>query len=233
MITEDMVRAALKNVVDPEIGLDIVSLGLIYRVDVIDDGHVVDIDMTLTTPACPAGPQIIDQARRARLDFTTLAGLRSRLGALDQGLLRQVDEALDAVAQGLRQVALTVRRPRLANDWRVHARRARTLIDALQGQVASQTDPVVEVLVSQIVAQLDALAGQLRSIGHLVEREGADVVKGAWRLDVHWSGLSISPVRDGFNLVRDNLRWSSTTLRHAVRMMVAVVVAAAVLDRLL
>ncbi len=171
---------------------------------------------------------IIDQARRARLDFTTLAGLRSRLGALDQGLLRQVDEALDAVAQGLRQVALTVRRPRLANDWRVHARRARTLIDALQGQVASQTDPVVEVLVSQIVAQLDALAGQLRSIGHLVEREGADVVKGAWRLDVHWSGLSISPVRDGFNLVRDNLRWSSTTLRHAVRMMVAVVVAAVV-----
>ncbi|MEI7643942.1 MAG: metal-sulfur cluster assembly factor [Chloroflexales bacterium] len=69
MITEDMVRAALKNVVDPEIGLDIVSLGLIYRVDVIDDGHVVDIDMTLTTPACPAGPQIIDQARREVLSL--------------------------------------------------------------------------------------------------------------------------------------------------------------------
>lgn len=64
MITEDMVRAALQNVVDPEIGLDIVNLGLVYRVDVLEDGRVVDIDMTLTTPACPAGPQIINQARQ-------------------------------------------------------------------------------------------------------------------------------------------------------------------------
>jgi metal-sulfur cluster biosynthetic enzyme len=64
MLTEEMVREALKNVYDPEIGLDIVNLGLIYRVDVEDNGKRVDIDMTLTTPACPAGPQIIENARR-------------------------------------------------------------------------------------------------------------------------------------------------------------------------
>lgn len=69
MITEEMVRAALKNVVDPEIGLDIVNLGLIYRIDVLDEGRMVDIDMTLTTPACPAGPQIIDHARREVLSL--------------------------------------------------------------------------------------------------------------------------------------------------------------------
>jgi metal-sulfur cluster biosynthetic enzyme len=63
MLNEEMVRAALTNVVDPEIGLDIVNLGLIYRVDVLDEGKVVDIDMTLTTPNCPAGPQILGQAR--------------------------------------------------------------------------------------------------------------------------------------------------------------------------
>ncbi len=63
MVTEDMVRAALQNVIDPEIGMDIVNLGLIYRVDVMEEGKKVDIDMTLTTPACPAGPQILNQAR--------------------------------------------------------------------------------------------------------------------------------------------------------------------------
>jgi metal-sulfur cluster biosynthetic enzyme len=67
MITEDMVKTALKNVIDPEIGLDIVNLGLIYNVDVQDQGKRVAIDMTLTTPACPAGPQIIEQARRETL----------------------------------------------------------------------------------------------------------------------------------------------------------------------
>lgn len=64
MISEDMVRSALKNVFDPEIGLDIVNLGLVYNIDVQEGGNKVDIDMTLTTPACPAGPQIIEQARR-------------------------------------------------------------------------------------------------------------------------------------------------------------------------
>lgn len=64
MLNEDMIRAALQNVVDPEIGLDIVNLGLVYRVDVLEEGKKVDIDMTLTTPACPAGPQILEQARQ-------------------------------------------------------------------------------------------------------------------------------------------------------------------------
>ena len=64
MLNEDMVRSALKNVVDPEIGLNIVDLGLVYDVDIAEQGKSVKVDMTLTTPACPAGPMILDNAKQ-------------------------------------------------------------------------------------------------------------------------------------------------------------------------
>ncbi|HSH83192.1 MAG TPA: metal-sulfur cluster assembly factor [Herpetosiphonaceae bacterium] len=63
MLNEDLVRSALKNVYDPEIGLNIVDLGLVYNVDVAE-GKNVHVDMTLTTPACPAGPMILDSAKK-------------------------------------------------------------------------------------------------------------------------------------------------------------------------
>ncbi len=53
--------AALKTVFDPEIPADIYELGLIYKVDIKDD-RSVDVEMTLTTPACPAGPEILRNA---------------------------------------------------------------------------------------------------------------------------------------------------------------------------
>ncbi|HSN75405.1 MAG TPA: metal-sulfur cluster assembly factor [Anaerolineae bacterium] len=57
-ITDNDVRERIRaGVIDPEIGLNIVDLGLIYGVEVDED--TIDIDMTLTSPGCPAGPQII------------------------------------------------------------------------------------------------------------------------------------------------------------------------------
>ncbi|MDA8743186.1 metal-sulfur cluster assembly factor [Rubripirellula amarantea] len=62
-LAEDKVREALKQVIDPELYVNIVDLGLIYLVDVKDekeDGrHDVYIEMTMTSPMCPAGPQLV------------------------------------------------------------------------------------------------------------------------------------------------------------------------------
>lgn len=54
---------SLKQVIDPELMINIVDLGLVY--DVAQDGGKVRVEMTLTSPACPAGPQIINQAKMA------------------------------------------------------------------------------------------------------------------------------------------------------------------------
>jgi metal-sulfur cluster biosynthetic enzyme len=58
-IDPDAVTEALSNVIDPELGLDFVELGLVYGVEI--DGGTVEITFTLTTPACPIGPQVSEQ----------------------------------------------------------------------------------------------------------------------------------------------------------------------------
>ena len=59
MATTDEVMDALRDVIDPKLGLDFVELGLIYDVT-IDDG-TVNVLYTLTTPGCPIGPQVTEQ----------------------------------------------------------------------------------------------------------------------------------------------------------------------------
>jgi metal-sulfur cluster biosynthetic enzyme len=56
---KDEVLEALENVIDPELGLDFVSLGLVYDVEV--EGSDVHITFTLTSPGCPIGPQVTEQ----------------------------------------------------------------------------------------------------------------------------------------------------------------------------
>jgi metal-sulfur cluster biosynthetic enzyme len=63
MPTEEAVREALRSVIDPEAGMNIVDLGLIYRINAMP-GRVA-IEMTMTTPACPVGPMLVDQVRDA------------------------------------------------------------------------------------------------------------------------------------------------------------------------
>ncbi|MDD3329351.1 MAG: metal-sulfur cluster assembly factor [Zoogloea sp.] len=62
-IDETYVRNVLRTVMDPEIGMNIVALGLVYRVEVTA-GSVV-VDMTMTSPACPMGDMILDDVDAA------------------------------------------------------------------------------------------------------------------------------------------------------------------------
>ena len=62
-LTEDVVRTALRQVKDPELDLNIIDLGLVYGIEVAAGD--VRIEMTLTSPGCPAGPMITNDAYRA------------------------------------------------------------------------------------------------------------------------------------------------------------------------
>ncbi|NIN71244.1 MAG: DUF59 domain-containing protein [Gemmatimonadetes bacterium] len=61
MVTEDQVREALKQIEDPEVGLNIVDLGLVYDIEI--EGTSVHVRMTLTSPGCPVGPQLLNGSR--------------------------------------------------------------------------------------------------------------------------------------------------------------------------
>ncbi len=65
-IAEDKVREALKQVIDPELFVNIVDLGLIYEIKIEENKEGksnVDVEMTMTSPACPAGPQLLGQSK--------------------------------------------------------------------------------------------------------------------------------------------------------------------------
>jgi metal-sulfur cluster biosynthetic enzyme/nitrite reductase/ring-hydroxylating ferredoxin subunit len=67
VLCEDLVREELKRVIDPELFVNIVDLGLVYNVDLVPGevgGSKVKIDMTMTSPMCPAGPQLIAQCKQ-------------------------------------------------------------------------------------------------------------------------------------------------------------------------
>lgn len=62
-LTEEQVRDALRQVIDPEVGLNVVDLGLVYGISI--DGPAVRVQLTMTSPACPLGRQICESARDA------------------------------------------------------------------------------------------------------------------------------------------------------------------------
>ncbi len=67
MPTEEAIRAALRGVIDPEVGMNVVDLGLVYAIEIAPQR--VRVAMTMTTPACPMGSMITEDAREAIRDI--------------------------------------------------------------------------------------------------------------------------------------------------------------------
>jgi metal-sulfur cluster biosynthetic enzyme len=78
MLTAELVRKALKGVKDPELGLNVVDIGLIYDVKVSEAGDV-HITMSLTSPGCPSGPEIIGDVKQVVGDLEGVSGVEVEL----------------------------------------------------------------------------------------------------------------------------------------------------------
>ena len=77
-LTLEQVKLALRKVKDPELNLNIVDLGLVYDI-VADAEGKVDVDMSLTSPGCPAGPQIMGDVERAVKAVSGVANMNINL----------------------------------------------------------------------------------------------------------------------------------------------------------
>ena len=77
MPTVDDVQDALSNVIDPELGLDFVELGLIYDVEI--EGADVFVTFTLTSPGCPIGPQVSEQIEEFVSELDGVSGVYPKM----------------------------------------------------------------------------------------------------------------------------------------------------------
>jgi metal-sulfur cluster biosynthetic enzyme len=76
--TPESVRKARRAVKDPELNLNIIDIGLVYDVEVNDPG-MVHVRMTLTSPGCPAGTEIIDDVKKVAGDMEGVQGVEVEL----------------------------------------------------------------------------------------------------------------------------------------------------------
>src|SRR5262249_31626665 len=77
MIEQEALLSALRTVKDPELNVNVIDLGLVYSIQAQEDQ--VDVEMTLTTPACPAGPEILRNAVSALEAVPSVAKANVRL----------------------------------------------------------------------------------------------------------------------------------------------------------
>ncbi len=165
---------------------------------------------------------VLDQARRARLELTTLAGLRARRQPhVNEEFDRALDATLSSVATALSLVALGLRRPRADVDLVGAVARVDVATGELRHAVGRDTDDVI--LDQQCLARCVAVGGQLRAMRARLDDARTP---GSWRLARTRAARPATSQRDkrrrSWDMLSDNFTLASPIFRHAIRMTVAV-----------
>lgn len=166
---------------------------------------------------------ILEQAKRIRLELTTLAGLRVRLSS--EGDTRGsalLDTTLGAVARALDEIAMALRHSTRPSDWRRAMDEFRVCLASLQDEFDHEGSKL-NVITHQCASHLDAIGGQLRSAGSLVEHLHEGDGRQVWRPSLPAPrSPDFGRFRIDLSTLRGNLRTDSSAFRHAVRLAIAV-----------
>ncbi len=193
-----------------------------------------DADRTLSSPSLFGRTDarelraVLDQARRVRLELSTIAGLRARLSADGN---RQAEAAIGAcledAAAALAAIAAALRHPEQALSWQAASAYQQRLAE-LEATLA-RTDTTRGLGPEQSVAALAAIGGQIRAAGNLVEAAGATGMREAWRPSIAIPEIPTpGRLRREVRAVLENLHTQSPAFRHAVRLAIAVPASAVV-----
>jgi uncharacterized membrane protein YccC len=166
---------------------------------------------------------ILDQARRIRLELTTLAGLRIRLTSEGEDPSNGViDVSLAEAAMILETIAQALRHAPKGSDWKLDT----SAFDQAVAPLASKYDDQesgIGVLARQCASHLIAIGGQLRSTGSLLEHLHEGDNHQAWHPSIPAPhGPDFGRLRNDWATFRANLRLDSSAFRHGVRLAIAV-----------
>ncbi len=164
---------------------------------------------------------ILNQVRRVRLELTTLAGLRQRLGDEHRDIEARLASCTDLAARALQEIAEALRSPATTrvSSASVDALRACTQSVELEFVDESTTG----LIVAQCISHLSAVRGQLRSAGTLIAQLNTEQNRRAWRASVPtFHNPDADQLLMNFSVLRENLSSDSSAFRHAVRLAVIV-----------
>ncbi len=164
---------------------------------------------------------ILNQVRRFRLELTTLAGLRQRMDNTAPELEGGIRDATAIAARALDELGAALRSPRAPSSWHESIDELRASTAQLEARYVD--DSTSGLIVAQCVAHLNAMRGQLRSAGTMIEHLNSDQNRRAWRVRApNFSNPSRDQLDMNYSLIKENLSSDSSAFRHAVRLSVAI-----------